>query len=519
MISASVFDSTFLVTTVWQTTLALGVSAFLYLLWRHHPGRAHFCITLGLVASVALPITSQAVRHTGWGLLPTVPIPATPPAPPPTHNPGPSPESAPSPVLHAVSQSVFPWISVLWFSGSALLGLRFLLSLGAGIRLLAAARPLVNERLNALLESAMALLNVRHIPISFTTDAVRCPAIWCWAIHPAILLPASIVSNSVHWNEHQWVNIFSHELAHFKRRDHFAAIIAEVICVLFWWHPLTWWSRARMNELSDEACDRWVVASGQASDVYAETLLGMIPQRRSLTALSMATSQYGIKQRVSAILEASPSPAITGRWWTISYTMAALFLVVLVACMQTESTRKKSENKQVAALVIVNPGMETGDNEPASWTRGAAVEGVEYIWDRAVSKSGHASLCLRKSAQRYFPIAQWMQPLSITAADHPQTFRLSAWVKAEQAYKAILDLQYNTPQDEWQHKWAAYIGAKDNGTPPANHDWKLYRGEIEVPAGTTKLTIGLQIYGPGTVWFDDIELVPVESPNNPVPKP
>jgi RNA polymerase sigma-70 factor (ECF subfamily) len=37
---------------------------------------------------------------------------------------------------------------------------------------------------------------------------------------------------------------------------------------------------------------------------------------------------------------------------------------------------------------------------------------------------------------------------------------------------------------------------------------------VEIPAGTTELRIALQIYGPGTVWFDDLsaEYVPNDTP-------
>ena len=30
------------------------------------------------------------------------------------------------------------------------------------------------------------------------------------------------------------------------------------------------------------------------------------------------------------------------------------------------------------------------------------------------------------------------------------------------------------------------------------------KGTVPIPAGTRKLNIGLQMYGPGQVWFDDI---------------
>jgi RNA polymerase sigma-70 factor (ECF subfamily) len=320
-----------------------------------------------------------------------------------------------------------------------------------------------------------------------------------------------MVSGPEQWSERQWLAVFSHELAHLRRRDHFAAILAEVTCALLWWQPLAWWSRARLNELSDEACDRWVVASGQAPDVYAEILLGMIPQWRSLTALSMVSGKRGLKKRVAAILNATPAPPDTGRWWVIANTVAASCFVFVAACMQTQAPPETPAANSAATLALANSSMEAGSTEPDSWTRGAAVDGVEYVWDRAVAKTGSASLCLRKTAQRYFPIAQWTQTLSIGAADRPHRYRLSGWVKTEQAYKAILDLQYTNAQGEWRHEWAAYIGARNDGDPPANHDWRQYSGEVNVPAGATEVAVGLQVYGPGTVWFDDIELVPVDT--------
>ena len=54
------------------------------------------------------------------------------------------------------------------------------------------------------------------------------------------------------------------------------------------------------------------------------------------------------------------------------------------------------------------------------------------------------------------------------------------------------------------HKWAAYIGAKEAGDPPVSHDWKEYAGQVEIPAKAKKLLVGLQIYGPGKVWFDEV---------------
>lgn len=160
------------------------------------------------------------------------------------------------------------------------------------------------------------------------------------------------------------------------------------------------------------------------------------------------------------------------------------------------------------ALPFKNPGMEEGTGGPAAWGKGLQVAGVEQTWDRTTTHGGKASLCLKKTAQRYFPIAQWSQEITMEPADKVRKLRVRCWVKAQNVTKAIVDVTYQAK--EAGHTWAAYIGQKQQTDPVATHDWKLYEGTVEVPAQTSKLGIGLQIYGPGTVWFDDLDVEWVE---------
>jgi predicted esterase len=166
----------------------------------------------------------------------------------------------------------------------------------------------------------------------------------------------------------------------------------------------------------------------------------------------------------------------------------------------------KAETTQVqgpvtTAALPITDGFETGQRAPEGWQQGTAVPGVQYIWDKNTAFEGKASLCLKKTAQRFFPIADWSRVVR-----HEGTGRMltvSAQVKAEQAAKAVIDVLFLDAQGNWiKHEWAAYIGAKEAGDPPANHDWKEYAGTVEIPPGTKLVRLGLQIYGPGTVWFD-----------------
>jgi RNA polymerase sigma factor (sigma-70 family) len=163
------------------------------------------------------------------------------------------------------------------------------------------------------------------------------------------------------------------------------------------------------------------------------------------------------------------------------------------------AAQEKADNR----LLLINGGIEEGTGDsPQAWTAGAEIAGVEYIWSRATGHTGKASLCLKKSAKRYFPIAQWFQKVD-HKGDGPR-LKVSAWVKADQVTKAILDAQYLDSNGQRSHAWVAYIGPKEPDKPPFTHDWKRYEGVVAIPPDTKQIIIAPQIYGPGTVWFDDL---------------
>ena len=176
----------------------------------------------------------------------------------------------------------------------------------------------------------------------------------------------------------------------------------------------------------------------------------------------------------------------------------------LLGCGKSTTGDPKDSGASATSLILANAGFEdAGTGGPMGWTKGGSVAGVEYVWDRNVAHSGQASLGFTKTENRFFPIAGWSQRVGHTGST--SKLRVSCWVKAESASKAILDVRFAGPDGE-THSWAAYIGAQESGDEPANHDWKKYTGVVEIPAGTQEISIAPQMYGPGTVWFDDIEL-------------
>jgi RNA polymerase sigma-70 factor (ECF subfamily) len=169
------------------------------------------------------------------------------------------------------------------------------------------------------------------------------------------------------------------------------------------------------------------------------------------------------------------------------------------------SSQKGNAETEEVKSILANGGFERGEQDgtsPEAWETGADLDGVEYHWDRTVAHSQRASLHLKKTARRYFPIAQWYQVVKRTGTT--PSLKVSAFVKAKKMTKAILDVQFVKRDGAEQHQWAAYIGAKKATDPPVTHDWKKYEGVVKIPDETEKLIVAVQIYGPGDVWFDDV---------------
>jgi len=180
---------------------------------------------------------------------------------------------------------------------------------------------------------------------------------------------------------------------------------------------------------------------------------------------------------------------------TSSMILFALFAFGVGIISTTASSALGQSN------VLLKDDFESDKSAPDGWNKGAAIPGVEYAFDKENGNSGSASLKLAKTANRFFPIAQWHR--TVKHDSELTGVKIKTMVKTKLCSKAILDVQFLDGNGQPKgHQWVARIGDADD---PVTHDWKEYAGEVAVPAGTKKIMFGLQIYGPGKVWFDDLE--------------
>ena len=154
-------------------------------------------------------------------------------------------------------------------------------------------------------------------------------------------------------------------------------------------------------------------------------------------------------------------------------------------------------------ILLKNPSFKDGPN---GWGTGANPETVEYTVSDKGGVNETQAARIHKTADKYFPIAEWTQRLEYDGKS--PAIELSAQVKTKDARKAVLDVLFLDDKDEWiKHEWAAYIGDQRGDPQPLTHDFQEYKGTVAIPPNTESIVIGLQDYGPGDVWFDDVKAV------------
>lgn len=108
-------------------------------------------------------------------------------------------------------------------------------------------------------------------PRTVLLDARMSPLVWCGGRRATLILPRRL------WSDLDPVGrraILCHELAHIRRGDTWLCWVELAVSALFWWHPLLWWVRRRIEEEADLCCDAWVTwLMPQGRRAYAEALL------------------------------------------------------------------------------------------------------------------------------------------------------------------------------------------------------------------------------------------------------
>lgn len=148
-----------------------------------------------------------------------------------------------------------------------------------------------------------------------------------WGIvRPQILLPAG----SDEWPADRRRVVLLHELAHVRRHDWIAQVLAGALCAVYWFNPLIWIASSRLRHESERACDDLVVSYDVDAHAYAGHLLALARLlNRGPSTWTPAPSMAGpssLRTRIAAILDPAVNHARAGRGAIAG--VAALLLLV-----------------------------------------------------------------------------------------------------------------------------------------------------------------------------------------------
>jgi beta-lactamase regulating signal transducer with metallopeptidase domain len=273
----------------------------------HWPWSVTSPITMTRHESVILPTETKSTVISGLAAAPDAPFPGSPAPevePRTTSSTLDEPRVETSrpgsfPVFRPLSESPGTCVVIAWLVGSITIGRVQARGISRFRRLLLDATP-APAWLSEEAELIGRHLSVRVPPI-LVVPRLGTPVLWCLG-RPVLLVPDKLLQTL---ETDRWGAIVAHELAHLRRGDHWVRRLELFAGLVWWWNPLYWLVRNRLDFEAELACDAWAVwASPRDRFSYAESLL------RICTTLSSAES---------------PSPALgiigTGRSFERRLTM------------------------------------------------------------------------------------------------------------------------------------------------------------------------------------------------------
>jgi len=366
MIGEILSVESFVWTCLWQSMVLVVGGLTASFLLRRRSSRAHQILLLSIIAAVSVPIISVLVKHYELGVFVAEPIALQAQledgasagdfsllAQDFAYEAGPL-EGDLSSITAGPQGVVVQWTRIAlyaWIAASLMLAVRLLVTFLLGVRLLGRAEPLDCAKMAEAIHSARAKLGIGREVEVYSSRGVRSPAIWCWRRRPVLLVPDAVGRSG---SAVDWAGVLCHELAHWKRRDHISGLLAELAVCMLPWHLLLWWAKSRLISLSEQACDDWVLATGQPGADYAESLLDLTPGKQMAFVPAVVGRRKGLSGRVRRILMNSCGNPRTGAAWAMAVSITAICLAAGLAFAQTRPAKPET----ATAVTEPNESME-----------------------------------------------------------------------------------------------------------------------------------------------------------------
>ena len=219
---------------------------------------------------------------------------------------------------------------ILWCIGTFIMILLITKSMLRFHNMKNSALPLQNPAVRTLYYECLDEMHIKKpIPI-YSTAFLKSPII-AGLLKPCIYMPIHLISD---YNANDIKYMLMHELGHYKHKDALANYLMNIIGVLYWFHPLVWYSLKEMKNDREVACDTSVLKLLDEGDYedYGNTLINFA-EKVSLTPFPFSTGISGnMKQMQKRILNiANYHPASFRK----TLHSAALYIIIAFLLLGT----------------------------------------------------------------------------------------------------------------------------------------------------------------------------------------
>jgi TonB family protein len=154
-------------------------------------------------------------------------------------------------------------------------------------------------------------------------------------LRPAIVLP----SGSSQWSEPLRRTVLAHELAHVRRCDTAAQLLARIALALYWWNPLAWTAWRQLLQEAERAADDAVLHSGARPSDYAAHLLDIARSLQPAPWPAVAIARTSnLETRLRAVLNPHLLRTAPSRAAAITSIALALLLAAPLAAIHAQDT-------------------------------------------------------------------------------------------------------------------------------------------------------------------------------------
>ncbi len=245
--------------------------------------------------------------------------------------------------------SVGSALMTIWATFALILLTNQLLGLWRMSGIIRRARPITDGAILDLLADVCVQVGCRRKIRLVTSSELDIPAVF-GLFHPVVILPA----HSSTWLEDRLIAVLQHELIHVIRFDWPIRLAARFAATVYWFNPLVWWAKRRLDLEQEMACDEEVLSLGSRASSYACHLLGIARTAVHRPALAVAGLEMArrsdLEERIMSILN-RPKHRKVGLAVILPAAILTAALVPAIAAVQPTEPGPKPASPELKAAM------------------------------------------------------------------------------------------------------------------------------------------------------------------------